>query len=246
MVEVTDPFPRPDAQPILNSIALSIKPGQKVGICGRTGSGKSSLLLSFLHLLEVKFGNISIDGSDLLTINREQLRKKLTVLPQDPIKLPGTARHNLVIGTTELLGGANAEDNDEDAALISALKKTGIWEKVELSGGLDAEYSSLSLSHGQQQLFAIARVLLSASKIVLLDEATSSVDKTTDEMVQAVLREALKDSTVITVAHRLESIIDNDVIVVMNGGKILEVGEPPELLNDDQSMFKAMWNGRMS
>ncbi|KAM0816280.1 putative ABC transporter FUM19 [Seiridium cardinale] len=219
---------------VLRDLSLRIQPGQKVGICGRTGSGKSSLLLSLLKLLETQSGSITIDGLDLASVPSVVPRTHLTVLPQDSVTLPGTVRTNL--DPLETVAG--------DEILIDALSRAGMWETISSRGGLDVDFESLGLSHGQKQLFCLARALLSKSPVVLLDEATSSVDNHSDEQAQKVLREAFKEKTMLVVAHRLETIVDLGLVVVMEKGRIVEVGDPRELKSKPDSLFRTLWESR--
>ncbi|KAI8198964.1 ABC transporter [Colletotrichum sp. SAR 10_65] len=207
-----------DDEIILRELSLSIKPGQKVGICGRTGSGKTSLLLTLLRLLETPSGSVQIDDVDLCSLSRKAIRPHFITLPQDPVTLPGSVRTNLD-------PNASFDGESGDKALVEALEKTFLWDDVIKSrGGLDAVFAELGLSHGQQQLLALARAILhkDQSKVVLLDEATSSVDHGTDKMLQKVLREELASHTILAVAHRLDTIEDYDVVVVMDNGRIVE------------------------
>ncbi|KAL0937343.1 ABC multidrug transporter [Colletotrichum truncatum] len=222
-----------ETDPVINNVTLTIQPGQKVGICGRSGSGKSSLLLSLLRLLDLAPGSdLSIASHSLTVMPRNKVRKALTTLPQDPVLLPGTVRDNI-----------DPAGHTPDADLITALRKTRVWETLEARGGLDAEMSEAGLSAGQNQLFCLARAMLHHRNVVLLDEATSNVDHTTDGEVRKVLAEEFRDATVVEVAHRLEAIVDYDVVVVMHEGKIVEVGNPRELL-ERPSRFKSLWVSR--
>lgn len=180
-----------------------------------------------------------IDGVDLSTVPRQHIRSKITALPQDAFFLPGTVRHNL-----DPEGKVQA-----DEVLIQALTKTTIWSFLETRGGLDAKLEDLSFSAGQLQLFCLARISLrressSGGGVVLLDEATSSVDIRTDDEVRAALLPDLDGKTVVEVAHRLEIVRHYDVVVVMAGGKVAEVGSPDELLATPGSEFQALWNSR--
>ncbi|OBT93873.2 hypothetical protein VE01_08497 [Pseudogymnoascus verrucosus] len=222
------------SETVLRDASLSIKPGQKVGICGRTGSGKSSLLLTILRLLETPTGSLYIDGLDLSSIPVNTTRSRLTTLPQDPVKLPGTVRDNL--------DPFKSIKSDDD--LVSALIKVNMCDVITTRGGLDVEFDTLSLSHGQQQLFCLARALLHKSKVVLMDEATSSVDQQTDEEVQKALKSEFANCTVLAIAHRLETIGNSDVVVVVDKGRIVEVGNPQKLREDPESLFKALWENR--
>ncbi|KAK1958778.1 ABC multidrug transporter [Colletotrichum sublineola] len=225
-----------DDENVLREVSLSIKPGQKVGICGRTGSGKTSMLLTMLHLLDMPIGSIRIDDIDLCTLSREAIRSHFITLPQDPVTLPGTVRTNL-----DPNGSFDGQSGDE--ALLEALKKTCLWDDVIKSrGGLDASFAELGLSHGQQQLFALARAILhkDQSRVVLLDEATSSVDHKTDKLLQEVIRKEFSSHTILAVAHRLRTIEDYDVVVVMDNGRIVEVGNPRQLREQSGSAFQRL------
>ncbi|KAJ4130214.1 hypothetical protein NW768_007197 [Fusarium equiseti] len=189
-------------------------------------SGKSSLVLSILRLLELRNGTIRIDGQDLATMSRQYIRSQILTIPQDPVSLSGTVRKNL--------------DPDElvqaDEMLIEALKNTTLWPTIEARGGLDADLSALGFSVGQRQLFCLARALLSHSTIVLLDEPTSSVDKDTDEQVRNIVRQVMHGRTIIEVTHRLDHVTDFDIAIVMENGKIIETGEPRELLAHESAL----------
>ncbi|OQO07558.1 hypothetical protein B0A48_07255 [Cryoendolithus antarcticus] len=220
----------PSGEDVIRDLALSIPAGSKVGICGRSGSGKSSLLLTILRLLDTPTGSITLDGVDLATMPRQTVRSRIAALPQESILIPGTIRANL-----DPLGSAT------DAELGSALAKAGILESISIAGGLDSSMSALALSHGQTQLFAVARTLLHPSKLLVLDEMTSSVDAATEEKVMDIIHEGFKGSTIIAVAHRLPTIVGYDIIVVMDAGRIVEVGKPSELLKREGGNFRKMW-----
>ncbi|KAI8713576.1 hypothetical protein NCS52_01302400 [Fusarium sp. LHS14.1] len=223
-----------ESQPVLNGVSLVIKPGQKVCICGRSGSGKSSLVLSILRLLELSSGSIRIDGKDLATIPRQHIRSHITTVPQDPVSLSGTVRRNL--DPEELV--------QADEILIQALQKTTLWEAIESRGGLDADLGELGFSVGQRQLFCLARALLSRSKVLLLDEPTSSVDNATNDDIRKILKEVMDGRTVVEVAHRLDHITDFDVVVVMGEGRIIEVGDPQELLKEGSALKALQQRGQ--
>lgn len=202
--------------------------------CLTVFSGKSSLILALSRLLDIQSGSITIDSQDLSLIPRQVVRSRLTALPQDAIKLRGTVRHNLDPQSTI----------QADQPLESVLRKTSIWETIALRGGLDADMDELGLSAGQLQLFCLARALLSRGAVVLLDEATSSVDLKTDEEVRRVIREEMEGRTVVEVAHRLEVVRECDLVVVMGEGKVVEVGHPAALLRRDGGAFKALWESQ--
>ena len=263
----------------LKSVTLSIAPGNKVGICGRTGSGKSSILLSLLRLVEIESGTASIDNVDLRKLSRNSIRFRLITVPQDSLLiLTDTVRQNLDI--------ANSALTDED--IIRVLKRVKLWsvfqsrvsnaeiagkqareldaamggessvEALSVAHDPDLNYSrrdpsttsclniimkSVPLSQGQLQLFSLARAILmrpTRGKIVLLDEATSNVDNETDKLMQMLIREEFKEHTILTVAHRLDTIMDSDIVLVVDGGKLVEVGTPSELVERDLCLFRTL------
>lgn len=152
----------PNSKPVLTGITLSIKPGEHIAICGRTGSGKTSLILSLLQMLEIIEGSISIDGVDLSTLSHAQVRSRINVVPQDPFLLPGTVRFNV-----DPLGGASDEE------IGRALERVRLKTFVDEQGGFDGEVHLESWSGGQKQLLCFARAMLKRSKILVLDEAMS-------------------------------------------------------------------------
>ncbi|KAK6435588.1 hypothetical protein LTR95_008218, partial [Oleoguttula sp. CCFEE 5521] len=231
-VDISDLSARysPNGEDVIRDLTLSIPAGSKVGICGRSGSGKSSLLLTILRLLDTPTGSIMVDGVDLATLPRQTVRSKIAALPQESILIPGTIRANL-----DPLGSAT------DLELEAALAKAGILDSVSLAGGLNSSMAALALSHGQMQLFAVARTLLRPSKLLVLDEMTSSVDAATEQRVMDIIHEGFKGFTIIAVAHRLQTIVGYDMIVVMDAGRIVEVGKPSDLLEQSGGRFREMW-----
>ncbi|KAI8248738.1 ABC transporter atnG, partial [Colletotrichum sp. SAR 10_98] len=217
----------------LDGISISIRAGEKIGIVGRTGSGKSSLLLALLRLLPLSSGSIHIDGLSLDTLPLLELRSALIAITQDQFVLPGTVRQNI-----DPFAAAS------DESITSTLTRLGLWDAIQEKGGLDAEFAEEALSHGQRQLFFLARAVLrrEVGKIVLFDEATSSVDSHTERMVKDLIREEFKEHTVIAIAHRLETVADFDRVVVLDKGHIVEVGEPQSLLLEKGGKFKELWD----
>jgi len=226
---------RKDTPLVLKGLNLTINAGEKVGIVGRTGSGKSSLLLTLLRLVEPQdTSKIIIDGVDVTKIGISELRRKLGIIPQNPTLFSGTIRGNL-----------DPFNEHSDAEIKEALSKCEMLDAVNaMEGGLDAavaEYGE-NLSQGQRQLLCLGRALLSHTKILLLDEATSSVDVETDAAVQKTLRSAFKDCTLLTIAHRVNTIIDSDRIIVLKDGLVAENDTPKKLLVNLRgiSMFSEM------
>lgn len=172
-------------------------------------------------------GSIVVDGVDLATAPRETTRERLVAIPQDPLVLAGTLRLNV-----------DPTAAHTDAAVAEALERVGLRGVLPAGrGGLDADVAASSLSRGQQQLLALARALLRGGRILLLDEPTSNVDGGTDAVMQRVLGEEFGDCTVLTVAHRLDTIVGSDVVAVMDGGRLVEVGAPAELLRKEGGWF---------
>ncbi|EWC46461.1 hypothetical protein DRE_04404 [Drechslerella stenobrocha 248] len=229
----------PNSDIVLNSINLDIPPGSKVGICGRSGSGKSSTVAGLFRLLEVQSGSISLDGVDISKVPINALRGRLNVLSQEPFFLAGTIRENMSYAH---VSGECTELDSKD--ILEALATVGLKDKVlNLEGGLDAAFDLQGLlSHGERQLFCLARAMLRDSSVIVLDEFTSSVDQESDDVMQKVLREYFWGKTVVTVAHRLNTIVDYDTVIVLDKGNIVEMGNPHQLLRQSGSAFKALYD----
>ena len=234
----------PELPPVLRGVSCSIDAGQKVGIVGRTGAGKSSLINAFLRLFPSS-GCITIDGIPTCSLPLPVLRKAMTVIPQDPILFDGSLRQNLdpsaaaVVGSTGKSGPACGL---ADEALWQVLKLVHLDVLVRgLPGGLDAVVveSGGNFSVGQRQLVCLARALLRPTKVVLLDEATANVDVMTDALIQSTIRDGFAGSTVLTIAHRIDTVMDYDLILVMDAGKIVDSGRPADLSAQPGGMFAA-------
>ena len=223
---------------VLKGLDVAIKGGERVGVVGRTGSGKSSLLLTLLRLVEPTLTEdsdspysapISIDGVDILRIGLRELRSRLGIIPQNPVLFSGTIRSNI-----------DPFDEYSDEQIWSALEKCSLKASVEeMPGQLGAtvsEYGS-NLSSGMRQMLVLGRALLRQCRILLLDEATSSVDFETDKEIQRTLREAFPGCTILTIAHRINTIMDSDKILVMKDGLAAEFDSPQTLLKDETSIF---------
>ncbi|KAH7165470.1 P-loop containing nucleoside triphosphate hydrolase protein [Dactylonectria macrodidyma] len=220
---------------VLDGVSLDIKAGEKVGICGRTGSGKSSLILALLRLLDHSSGTITVDGLPLTSLPRETIRTRFIAITQDQFVLPGTVNQNI-----------DPFHTCSTADIIEALRLVDLWDTLADRGGLDAPFEEDMLSHGQRQLFFLARAVLrkSIGRVVLLDEATSSVDRKTEEVVKRVIETQFKEHTVVSIAHRLDTIADFDRVIVMEHGNIVETGKPNDLLTT-RSKFKALWDANL-
>ncbi|EGT34417.1 CBN-MRP-3 protein [Caenorhabditis brenneri] len=214
---------------VLKRISINILPGQKVGVCGRTGAGKSSLALALFRIVEAAEGHISIDQTITSHIGLHDLREKLTIIPQENVLFANTLRFNI-----------DPKGDFSDQQLWTALENSNLKAHVEtLPQKLESPVAEggENFSVGQRQLLCLTRALLRKSKVLVLDEATAGIDNRTDAMVQATIREKFADSTIITIAHRLHTIMDYDRIIVMEAGKIVEDGIPAELLRNKNSKF---------
>ena len=230
--------------PVLHNVSLDIKAGEKIGICGRSGSGKSSLLASLLHILEMRNGVISIDEEDIAYIPRDSLRQRLNVITQEPYWITSeNVRFNLDPWYQHSADTTSSTTNQTytDEQLISALEKCQIWPVISAKGGLHIKMDADFLSHGQRQLFCLARAILRRSKVVILDEVSASVDVHTDALMQQIIREEFKDCTIISVAHRLNTIVDFDRVAVLSAGKIVECGKPEDLLAKNGGAFRELY-----
>jgi ATP-binding cassette subfamily C (CFTR/MRP) protein 1 len=215
----------------LKDLSLSIPAGSKVGICGRSGSGKSSFLLSLLRLLDTSTGTISIDGWDLHQMPTRDVRDNITAIPQEVMLLPGSIRSNL--DPNALL---------RDADIVAALEEVGLQSVALGVEGLNTTVADLSLSHGQRQLLAVARALLRPSKVLVMDEITASLDESTERRILSTVHAAFRDSTIITVAHKLKTLLDYDMIVVLDAGHVVETGKPADLMSTENGWFKQLMN----
>ncbi|KAF5580564.1 ABC transporter integral membrane type 1 [Fusarium subglutinans] len=215
----------PSSPVTLKKISLRIEPGQKVGICGRTGSGKSSLIFSLYRGMHIHSGRILIDDIDLATVPPEEIRMRLSTITQNPLLIRGSARFNL-----DFTGAQT------DMELLDVCRRVGLDEYLLANGGLDAEMSSLTLSPGQTQLFCLARALLQPKQILVLDEVTSNVDHETDIRMRDLIDQEFRGCTIIAIAHRLDFISNYDRVVVLDDGELVEWGSPQTVLTE-RSLF---------
>ncbi|XP_046999518.1 ATP-binding cassette sub-family C member 5-like isoform X1 [Schistocerca americana] len=223
---------RPELPLVLQGVSAEIKAGEKVGIVGRTGAGKSSLVTTLLRLTELSGGSILIDGIDISKIGLHDLRSAIAIIPQDPVLFQGTVRYNL-----------DPFNEHTDEKIWEALEKAHLKEKVsreekQLLTAVEADGENLSV--GEKQLVCLARALLRKNRILLLDEATASVDIETDFLIQQTVRDAFAHCTVLTIAHRLNTVATYNRVMVMDAGKVVEFDTPVSLMNREDSLFRQM------
>ncbi|XP_020800723.1 probable multidrug resistance-associated protein lethal(2)03659 [Drosophila serrata] len=224
--------PNPKADYVLESLNFVIKPREKVGIVGRTGAGKSSLI-NALFRLSYNDGSILIDKRDTNDMGLHDLRSKISIIPQEPVLFSGTMRYNL-----------DPFDEYSDDKLWRSLEEVKLKDVVaDLPNGLQSKITEggTNFSVGQRQLVCLARAILRENRILVMDEATANVDPQTDGLIQATIRNKFKDCTVLTIAHRLHTIMDSDKVLVMDAGRAVEFGTPFELLTKaDSKVFHGM------
>ncbi|KAF6112501.1 ATP binding cassette subfamily C member 10 [Phyllostomus discolor] len=220
---------RPGLPNALDGVTFRVQPGEKLGIVGRTGSGKSSLLLVLFRLLEPSSGRVLLDGVDTSQLELAELRSQLAIIPQEPFLFSGTVRENL-----------DPRGLYEDLALWQAVEQCHLREVITSMGGLDGELGEggRSLSLGQRQLLCLARALLTDAKVLCIDEATASVDQKTDQLLQQTICKRFANKTVLTIAHRLNTILNSDRVLVLQAGRVVELDSPAALRNQPHSVFQ--------
>ncbi|KAF9982598.1 CD9 antigen, partial [Mortierella antarctica] len=240
---------------VIQNASFTVEPGQKIGIVGRTGSGKSSLALALFRIMEAANsywalasdptgrdypaisgmysheggGSIEIDGIDISRLGLRDLRRHLAIIPQDPTLFAGTLRSNL-----------DPFHEASDAELWQALERAHLKAHVStLAGGLSFEVAQNgeNFSVGQRSLICLARALLRKTKVLLLDEATAAVDVETDSLIQKTIRQEFSDRTVLTIAHRIRTVMDSDKILVLDKGRVQEFEAPSTLVKRKESLF---------
>jgi ABC-type multidrug transport system fused ATPase/permease subunit len=256
----------PDLAPVLNGLNFEIKAKERIGVVGRTGAGKSSLTLALFRFLEAREGKVYIDGIDISTIKLVDLRSRLAIIPQDPVLFSGTVRSNLdpfdersdleltdALGRVHLIdseapspraeaeaststSGTLGEDTDGTITPTNAPRNVNIFRKLTSS----ISEGGQNLSQGQRQLLCLARAIVARPKIMVLDEATSAVDKATDGLIQRSIREEFEDSTLLVIAHRLSTIADFDRVLVLDQGRVVEYDTPKNLLAIEGGVFRGM------
>ncbi|XP_043243521.1 multidrug resistance-associated protein 5-like isoform X2 [Amphibalanus amphitrite] len=223
---------RPELPQVLKNVTFDVHAQEKIGIVGRTGSGKSSIGVALFRLVEPEAGRVLVDGVDVSTVGLADLRSRLSIIPQDPVLFLGTVRYNL-----------DPFDHYSDAQVWQALERTHMKQKVaalELQLQAPVLENGENFSVGERQLICMARALLRHSKILLMDEATASIDTETDSLIQTTIREAFSSCTVLTIAHRLNTVLASSRVLVLDAGQVVEFGKPSVLLAHPNSMFAAM------
>ncbi|KAJ2160764.1 hypothetical protein GGF46_002010 [Coemansia sp. RSA 552] len=217
---------------VLNNLSFRVEPRQKVGIVGRTGAGKSSLTLALFRIVEAAEGQILLDGEDISQYGLFDVRSRLSIIPQDPVLFAGTVRENL-----------DPFSKYTDQEIWNALEHAHLAEFIRTKADrleFEVTQGGENLSVGQRQLICLARALLKRAKILVLDEATAAIDNSTDAIIQESIRREFQDCTVLTIAHRLNTIIDNDKILVIDAGRVAEFDTPKNLLSNESSLFSRL------
>ncbi|KAI1319284.1 hypothetical protein EDD11_004421 [Mortierella claussenii] len=278
----------PDTPDVIKDVSFTVKAGEKVGVVGRTGSGKSTFAISLFRFMDPAKGTIKIDGIDICKIGLQDLRSNLTIIPQDPILFKGTLRSNLdpfgeredrelwealrrshLIPESKSSSALPSKRNSLDitpASMSSSTEEAGastsnkspagsvknskaasttkseseIVDSSKITLDTPVKGNGSNFSQGQRQLIALARALVRQSKIIVMDEATASVDFETDLKIQTTIREEMADATIITIAHRIRTIADFDRVLVMNAGEVAEFDRPLTLMNKEDGLFRSM------
>ncbi|OQR89232.1 ATP-binding Cassette (ABC) Superfamily [Achlya hypogyna] len=219
---------RDNLPPVLSNVSFVIQPREKIGVVGRTGAGKSSLVVALLRLVELDGGRICIDGEDLRHLGLHDVRDSIAIIPQDPVLFSGSVRSNL-----------DPFERYDDDALWTALKRAHLDAKVtSLDAVVDERGANFSV--GERQLLCVARALLQKAVVLVMDEATASIDAATDAALQETLRHEFKECTCLTIAHRINTIMDADRILVMDGGTVTELDTPANLLANPHGAFASL------
>ena len=222
----------PDFPLALRGVSFRVRAGERLGIVGRTGAGKTSLQTALLRLVELYSGEITIDGVDIGNVGLHELRSEISIIPQDPVLFSGPLRFAL-----------DPFSSFQDEQLWQVLREVQLSDKVkQLEGqlGFSVSEGGSNFSVGERQLLCLARAILKRSRILMLDEATSNVDSITDSRIQSVLSTKFRDCTLLTIAHRIDTIIDCDKILLMGNGQVVEFDTPQKLLRDPNSRFSQL------
>ncbi|GAB5587579.1 Transporter of the ATP-binding cassette (ABC) [Umbelopsis nana] len=244
----------PELEALLRGVTIETKPKEKIGVVGRTGSGKSTLAMSLFRFVDPVEGSIVIDGVDITTIGTEDLRSRLTIIPQDPVLFSGSIRSNL-----------DPQNLHDDSAILESLERVHLVKNtgdsipaiIDVSSSITAPSAETNVnvftnldslvneggndfSQGQRQLLCLTKALLRNSKIIVIDEATASVDFATDHKIQTTIQAEFNNSTLLTIAHRLRTILQYDRVLVLDHGQVLEFDTPYNLLRLSDGVFRGM------
>ena len=221
---------RPTTELVLKGLSFTVEPGEKVGIVGRTGAGKSTICLSISRIVELFGGQILLDGQDIAKLDLAYVRSKITVIPQDAAMFQGTLRFNL-----------DPFNEVPDVEIMRLLKEAGLDDLIKRGGvDLKIEENGSNLSSGEKQLLCICRAILRKSKLVVLDEATANIDIVTEQKIQKLIKLEFKEATMLVIAHRLNTILHSDKVLVLSYGKVVEYDSPENLQNDKNSEFSKL------
>jgi ATP-binding cassette subfamily C (CFTR/MRP) protein 1 len=223
---------RPTTETVLHDLSFDVQPGQKIGVVGRTGAGKSTVTLAIARIVEIFAGRIWIDGVDIQHVSLSKLRSSITIIPQDATMFTGTLRFNL-----DPLGKASDEEIVE---LLEAASLTNVLHADEKGLEQHISENGANLSSGERQLICICRAILRKGKLVVLDEATANIDMVTEQKIQELINTQFKDATMLTIAHRLNTIIKSDKVLVLSFGRIKEFDSPQNLMADPASEFSQL------
>ncbi|KAG1737506.1 ABC protein [Suillus paluster] len=240
---------RPGLPNVLRGISVKVKGGEKIGVVGRTGAGKSSLMLALFRIVELSGGSITIDGVDISTIGLKDLRSKISIIPQDPLLFSGTMRSNLdpfsQHDDAELWDAlhrsclVDSSTTSKHSSSSDGIRSKGIpTSRHNLDDTIESEGANLSV--GERSLLSLARALVKDCKVVVLDEATASVDLETDNKIQQTIQTEFKDRTLLCIAHRLRTIISYDRILVLDAGLVAEFDTPSNLFKVEGGLFRGM------
>ena len=235
---------RPETEIVLKNLNFEIRPKEKIGIVGRTGSGKSTIALCLFRILEAKEGAIYIDDVDISQVGLKKLRSNITIIPQDPTLMEGSLKFNI-----------DPLNNHTEQEIEEVMREIGFWyiceRNLEENKNKPDEEKGLNMiitenggniSIGERQLICITRAILRKSKIIIMDEATASIDVNTENIIQKAINNLLNDSTILTIAHRIKTVINSDRILVLDNGELKEFDSPKTLLENKNSMFYEFYN----
>ena len=216
---------------VLKGVTFKIEGGKKCGVVGRTGSGKSSMMMALFRIVESASGSIKIDGVDLKDVGLDLLRRQIAIVPQDPVLFSGTVRSNL-----------DPFDEYQEADIRDALEQVCMQDAVDENGGLEmvVDNNGENFSVGQRQLLCLARAILRKARVLICDEHSASIDPVTDATITATIKTAFKGATMLAIAHRIHSVMEYDHVLVMDEGKVVEFGEPKALRDKRGGHFRKL------